>query len=125
MKIEEKLKLIANEIVRIRDKNKPCIICGNNLILPVCCHYFKQSKSQLTSWDIRNIHLGDQLCNGYEENTTKLHLNHKKNLIYREGQETYNKLEYLANSCIKLSKSEKEEKYQEYKVILKELRASK
>ena len=58
-----------------------------------------------------------------QEQRKQFYKKSKKNLIYREGQETYNKLEYLANSCIKLSKSEKEEKYKEYQVILKKLRS--
>lgn len=124
MKIEEKLKLIAKEIIRIRDKNNSCIICGYKLIQAVCCHYFKQSKTQILSWDIRNIHLGCLLCNNLEEISPILHIQHKNHLIEREGIIEYNNMEWLANSCTKLSKSEKEEMYQEYKIELKELKAN-
>jgi Bacteriophage Lambda NinG protein len=119
--LDVKLRDLSRQIVQLRDKNKPCIICGKPLNYPVCCHYFKQSQSHILSWDLINIHLGCTYCNNLEEIFPVMNNNHLILLIEREGESEYQKMKWLSNSGVKLSNFEKKTIISEYKQILKEL----
>lgn len=109
---------ICRKIVRMRDSQTNCIICGKRIINPVICHYFKRRHNG-TRWHLDNIHLGCSECNSKEEamhNYTTLHL---ENLINRIGINTYDKLRTLRLENVKYSPSDKKELYDKLKQILK------
>ena len=115
------LQELASKIVRIRDKDKSCIICGKQIKNIVAAHFFKKSQSLILSYDLRNIHGSCMDCNFDEENDIGLHYAHEFNLREREGESNFEKIKWLNISGVKVSKSEYFEKIKEYKLKLKEL----
>jgi hypothetical protein len=121
MKIEEQLKDLAKKIVRLRDKDRPCIICGHKPIDPVCAHYIKQSQSVHLSYALSNIHIACAECNLLEELDSELHLMHRSNLEYLLTEEIVNDLEIQGKQIFKITKSEKKDLLMDYRKILKQL----
>jgi hypothetical protein len=111
MKIDEDLRTVVNKIVYIRDKDKPCIICGfplGNNILNVC-HHIKKSQSSVLKYALTNQHLGHQWCNQQEETDGNLIMSHSMNVIEREGEEEFMRLNNLKRQTVKFGNSEKKE----------------
>jgi len=121
MKIDESIRNVFNEIIQIRDKNNPCIICGyplgNNSIN--VCHYIKKSQSSLLKFKLSNAHLGHQWCNQKEEYDENFSSSHALNVLEREGLNEYMLLNSIKRQTIKFGSSEKKELLSMLKIELK------
>jgi hypothetical protein len=121
MNLNEKLTDLTRQIVHLRDASESCIICGCALFEPVeVCHYMKR-RHIATTWELSNVNLGHKVCNGREESSEVLQAHHSKNMIARYGNAEVMRLHIEKNRTVKLSKSEKLEKIEQYKAILKSL----
>lgn len=123
MKQTERIDLLIRKIVRLRDKDKPCIICGNKMYnVPVNnCHYIKASKSKLFRWSLDNCHLGHESCNNLSESDSYLMDMHRANMLERIGAEKLMYLHNHKNDTYKFRKSDLDELEAKLKEQLKTL----
>lgn len=121
-KLKNKLQEIFNEYIRLRDKDKPCISCGERRILQAG-HFFPVSGYDGLRFDEDNVHGECAGCNGFDD----MHLlGYRDNLVRKIGQERFIALtqraaDYKKNGY-KWSRSELLEKIEHYKAKVKELK---
>jgi len=121
MNLNDKLTDLTRQIVRLRDANEWCIICNGEMRDDVeVCHYMKR-RHIATTWDLVNCNLGHLSCNRREESSEVLQASHSANMIKKYGNAEVMRLHIEKNRTVKLSKSDKLEKIEQYKAILKSL----
>lgn len=108
-----------NEYVRtVKDKDDPCISCGEFRDLYDAGHYFSIGSSPSVRFDEDNVHKQCRHCNYYRNpNDTDF----KANLIKKIGIERFNALEQRAKKSVPRKKIYYIEKYLEYKNKIKEV----
>lgn len=121
-KLKSELQLIFNEYIRLRDKDKPCISCGEFKILQAG-HYYPVKGYDGLRYDEDNCHGECSRCNCFD----KSHLiNYGRNLFDRIGTERIDALMDRADDYKKNGKKwmryEIEDMIKTYKQKVKELK---
>ena len=115
----KKLQPIFNEYIRLRDKDKACISCGEYKKLQAG-HFYAVSGYSGLRFDEDNVHGECAGCNCFNESHLILYADNLRSKIgeqdYKELQERA--LEYKKNG-IKWSREELEEKIEYYKEQIK------
>jgi len=60
--LNDKLQKVVNEIVRVIDKDMPCISCGGHC-LPQAGHFHSVGSHPYLRFNLNNIHVQDHRCN--------------------------------------------------------------
>ena len=112
---------VFNKYIRLRDKDKPCISCGQFKTLQAG-HFYSVRMYDGLRFDEDNCHGECAGCNGFDD----MHLlSYAANLIDRIGQERFDELKMLAaqykREGYKYTRTELTEKIEEYKRKIKEL----
>ena len=120
--LKKQLQKIFNEFIRLRDKDKPCISCGQFKPLQAG-HFYTVKQYDALRFNELNCHGECAYCNLFDG----MHLlNYAANLKERIGEEGCWDLEYLGNlykkDGYKWSRTELEELIEEYKEKVKNLK---
>ena len=91
-KLKEKLQLVFNEFVRLRDLNRPCISCGSRGYLQAG-HYFAVKGYDGLRFDEDNVNGECAACNYYNESHL---IGYGDNLRVKIGEKRYNALKERA-----------------------------
>ena len=120
---EAEAKKSFQHFIRLRDKDKPCISCGNTKPKDWCgSHYFAAGTYSGLMFDERNCH---GACNTYCNKFLSGNLiEYRKGLIKRYGNEFVEQLEIEADSKrnYKYTKNELIAKKLQYDIKIKELK---
>ena len=116
------LQKVFNEYIRLRDKGKPCISCGEPRQLQAG-HFYSVRMYDGLRFNEDNCHGECARCNGFDD----MHLlRYAGNLINRIGENSFNDLKYMAHiykvDGYKWCRSELMEMIAEYKKKVKDLR---
>jgi hypothetical protein len=112
------LQDVINEIVRIIDKNEPCI-ANPNASGSDAGHFISVGSNRQTALNLHNIHLQSRNSNGYNGGE---YLKYYKGLIKKYGQQYADFCETLRQSKVRHSKIDYIEafaKAKEFRLILK------
>ena len=120
-KLKKDLELIFNLYIRLRDKGKPCISCGQ--IKPLQAgHYYAKSGYDGLRFDELNVHGECSGCNCFDESHL---IGYGARLVDRIGQWDLNILHQRAadykKNGYKFTRSELIEKISEYKTKIANL----
>jgi len=103
----------VNKYVRLRDKNKGCISCGNPLTGKYDAgHFFSAGGHGSVRFDVRNINAQCVYCNQWEHGNL---FNYHKALLKRIGSEEFNNMEMMSKGVHKWSREELKEIIKEFK----------
>ena len=121
-KLKADLQKIFNEFIRLRDKGKPCISCGQFKELQ-SGHFYSVRMYDALRFRETNAHGECARCNCFDD----MHLiNYADNLVKRIGEEEFEMLKFDAKIYKELgykwSRSELMELIDEYKQKVKELK---
>lgn len=120
-KLKAKLQILVNAYVRQRDKDLPCISCGEFKSDMQAGHFYAVKGYDGLRYDLDNIHGECSGCNIYNESHL---INYADNLFDKLGEVRYMALkqraaEYKMNGY-KWSRSELEEMIAKFKQMLSE-----
>ena len=120
-KLKKELQLIFNAFIRARDKDEPCISCGQSKEYKQAGHYFPVQGYDRLRFNEHNVNGECAGCNCFDGGHLIMY---GDNLLNKIGQEAYNKLkedaaEYKRNGY-KWSRSDLIEKIAYYKEKVKE-----
>jgi hypothetical protein len=123
MKTEQRIQKAITEHIKIRDKVKPCIFCGQTAINSVNGHFCKRrnafSRAELY---LANSNGMCYQCNIEDEKEDYIQqVNFRANMVKRYGEDLVNEIEYEAIHVIKNSISDKMEILKEIKKLTKKL----
>ena len=114
--LKKKLEKIFNSYIRERDKDKPCISCGQYFEKKDAGHFFAKSGYQGLRFDEYNVNGECARCNRFDESHL---ISYAENLRKRLGEETYNALKERAEDYkrfgYKFSRQELRDMIEEYK----------
>lgn len=115
-KLKAKLEIIFNAWIRERDKDKPCISCGQYKQLEAG-HYFAKKGYDGIRFDEINVNGECHHCNCFDESHL---IGYGENLEKRVGKKEYEALkkrakEYKLNTGFKWNRSELLELIEKYK----------
>lgn len=121
-KLKAKLQTVFNEYIRLRDKDKPCISCGQFKPLQAG-HYFSVKGYDGLRFDDYNCWGECAGCNCFDESHL---IGYGERLLERIGSEEFAKLkeraaEYKRNGY-KWSRSELQEKIDYYSELVKQMK---
>lgn len=120
-KLKSELQIVFNQYIRLRDKGKPCISCGEQKELQAG-HYYSVKGYDGLRFDEFNVHGECAGCNCFDESHL---INYGENLVNRIGLEEYERLKSRAKEykrCgYKFDKSYLQILIAEYKQKIKEL----
>lgn len=120
--VQELLKetqIVFNKYIRLRDKGKPCISCGNDKPKKVNAgHFFSSGGHKAVTFDEDNVHLQCEYCNSFLSGNL---IEYRKRLIELIGEQRYNELEKRAQNVRKYTRNELEEIKEHYKQKIKEI----
>lgn len=121
-KLKSDCQKLCNEYVRLRDKNKPCISCGQYKELQAG-HYYAVGGYDGLRFDLDNVNGECAGCNCFDESHL---IGYGDNLLMKIGQERFLALkeraaEYKKNGY-KWSRSELEELIEKFKKMISELK---
>lgn len=112
------LQKVFNTYIRTRDKNKPCISCGQVLIGKYDAgHYFTVGSYPNLRFNEDNVHGQCVACNQHKHGNVA---EYAIRLPDRIGQERYNKLLEERNNSLHLSTEDIKELIKKYKQKIKE-----
>lgn len=118
----KKLQKVFNEYVRIRDKDKPCISCGNYFDTKDAGHFYATSGYSGLRFDEDNVHGECARCNRFDESHL---IGYAENLKVKIGESDYQALKERAEeykrSGVKWSRIELREKIEYYKAKINEI----
>ena len=122
-KLKEKCQTIFNAYIRERDKDKPCISCGQSKSYKQAGHFFSVKQYDGLRFDEFNCNGECAYCNNFDD----MHLlKYKENLIKRIGKDNFEWLEDAAAGYkiygYKWSRSQIIELTDVYKQKIKELK---
>jgi ssDNA-binding Zn-finger/Zn-ribbon topoisomerase 1 len=114
------LQIAFNTYIRLRDKDLPCISCGQNLQgkKTDASHFYSCGAYPQLRVDEDNVHNACVHCNQHKGGN--LH-EYRKRLPARIGQERFDALEERKQQELKLTLPEIKEKIAYYKGLIKEL----
>lgn len=112
------LQRIFNKFIRERDKGKPCIYCGKDILksgehVATAAHYLPVSTSAALRFEPLNVHLAGLICNFNDDRKA-----YRENLVRRIGDLPVRLLEMRQHSLEKLTREEIVEKIQHFKTLL-------
>lgn len=118
-KLKAELQIIFNSYIRERDKEKPCISCGQFKTLQAG-HFFPVNGYDSLRFNEDNVHGECAGCNCFDEGHL---INYHENLIARIGKERVEQLKSMARDYkmngYKWTRSELEAMIERYKNKLK------
>ena len=121
-KLKAKLQTVFNEYIRLRDKDKPCISCGEYKPLQAG-HYYSVKGYDGLRFDELNVHGECAGCNCFDESHL---IGYGENLLERIGKLNCEILKLRASTykrCgYKWSRSEIEEKINYYSELVKQMK---
>ena len=120
-KLIKKLQIIFNKFIRLRDKEKPCISCGEWFDDKDAGHFFAVGGYSGLRFDEDNVHGECKRCNRFDESHL---IGYAENLKEKIGEYDYKLLkerakEYKANG-VRWSRIELREQIEYYKQKVKE-----
>jgi hypothetical protein len=120
-KLKKELEILVNQFIRLRDKGKPCISCGE--IKPLQAgHFYPKSVCEGLRFDEVNINGECSECNCFDDRHI---LTYSENLINRIGIDEFEALKQRAaeykRQGYKFTRSELIEKIAEYKTKIANL----
>ena len=93
--LTKKLQKIFNEYIRLRDKDKPCISCGNYFDKMDAGHFYPRGGYSGLKFDEDNVHAECQRCNRFDD----AHLiGYAENLKRKIGDQDYAALQERARA---------------------------
>jgi MinD superfamily P-loop ATPase len=120
-KLKQDVQKIFNEFIRLRDKDKPCISCGQNKELQAG-HFFSVRMYDALRFDEDNCHGECAYCNCFDDNHL---IFYHDNLLNKIGEERFNALYKRAENYkkygYKWTRSELIELKEKYQQKIKEL----
>lgn len=121
-KLKSECQKLCNEVVRLRDRNKPCISCGQFRELQAG-HYYAVGGYDGLRFDLDNINGECARCNCFDESHL---IGYGDNLLLKIGQQRFLELkeraaEYKKNGY-KWSRSELEDLIEKFKKMISELK---
>ena len=120
-KLLKKLQVVFNAYIRERDKDKPCISCGNYFEKKDAGHYFATSGYSGLRFDEDNVHGECAGCNRFNDSHL---IGYGLTLPFRIGEYDYKALLLKADEYkrdgIKWNRNELEEKIEYYKQKIKD-----
>ena len=121
--LTKKLQKIFNEYIRLRDKDKPCISCGNYFESKDAGHFFATSGYAGLRFDEDNVHGECARCNRFDESHLISYSHNLKNKIGIEDYEALREraLEYKKNGY-KFGRVELRELIEIYKSKVEQLK---
>lgn len=96
-KLKLKAQVVFNKWIRERDKNQPCINCGNYRTLQAG-HYFAAGKHSNLRFNEDNVHGECLQCNYY--NSQSHAMGYRVNLEKKIGKERFENLEMLSKTRV-------------------------
>lgn len=114
---EKLLEIIFNRFIRERDKDKPCISCGEITPL-VAGHFYPVGSYKNLRFDEHNVHGQCMKCNGFNHGDLK---NYKIGLINRIGQDNFDNLVERSRVEAHFTSQEILAKTNKYKKILQKM----
>ncbi len=121
--LTKKLQRIFNEYIRERDKDKPCISCGQYFDKKDAGHFWAVGGYSGLRFDEDNVHGECARCNRFDESHL---IGYAENLKKKLGEERYQALKERAlnykQNGYKFGRVELREMIEEYKQKLKELK---
>jgi len=97
-----RVKVKAQKVARLRDKDLPCISCGaTTTYLWQGSHFYPAKMYKTLALNLDNIHRSCFVCNKHQSGNIA---NYKPALIKKIGLERFNELELLANLEKQMSK---------------------
>jgi len=121
--LKKSLQLVFNEFIRLRDKGKPCISCGQPKGYLQAGHFYSVRMYDGLRFNENNCHGECAGCNAFDD----MHLlSYAANLIDRINEDNYRELKLSAKIYkaigYKWSRSELMEKIEHYKEQVKLLK---
>ena len=116
---------VCHEYIRIRDKDLPCVSCGNFALdsgsggAYDAGHYFSRGAHPSVRFDCRNIHKQCKKCNRWLSGN--IH-QYKDGILTRISENDFKELERLSNKVRKYTLAELVELEQVFKTKIKELK---
>ncbi len=121
-KLKAKLQIIFNEFIRLRDKDQPCISCGQYKPLQAG-HYYSVKGYDGLRFDELNCHGECSGCNCFDESHL---IGYGENLLERIGDIKFYRLKAKAQDYkkdgYKWSRTELEEKIKYYSQRVKDIK---
>lgn len=112
-------KTIVHEYIRLRDKGKPCVSCGEPWREDFqACHYHKAELYETLKFNLDNIHGGCIGCNIHKDGNLE---QYNINLPLRIGKERFDELQRLAQIDKHYSKVWNLENLNEIRVKVRQL----
>jgi hypothetical protein len=113
-------KEICHKYIRLRDKDKPCICCGEPLGDDFHAgHWLESGNNPLTRYDENNIHGQRVYCNTFKGGDSG---SYKENLIEKIGQDAVDDLLSKKGGTLKRTADDYREIEAYYKAKIKELK---
>jgi len=117
----KQLQPIFNKFIRLRDKDEPCISCGEMAEEMDCGHYYAKSGYSGLRFDEENCHAECVKCNRFDESHL---IGYTENIKIKIGEQRYQALkeralEYKRNG-VRWSRPELRELIEYYKAKVKE-----
>ena len=110
---------VFNKYIRLRDKDKPCISCGNPKPKKVNAgHFYSSGGHKFLTFDESNVHLQCEHCNSFLSGN--LH-DYRKNIVQRIGLCELQRLDREAQKTAKYTVEELKELINTYKGKIKAL----
>lgn len=121
--LTKKLQKVFNEYIRLRDKDKPCISCGNYFDTKDAGHFYATSGYSGLRFDEDNVHGECARCNRFDESHL---IGYAENLKIKIGESDYLALKQRAEDYkrfgVKWSRDELKEKIIFYQKKILELK---
>lgn len=119
----KQLQPIFNEYIRLRDKGKACISCGEYKKEVDAGHFYAKSGYSGLRFDEDNTHAECKYCNRFDESHL---IGYAERLKMKIGEQDYKELQERAldykKNGIKWNRQELEEKIEYYKQQVKRLK---
>jgi hypothetical protein len=116
----KKAQKVFNEYIRLRDKDKPCISCGNKLSGKYDAgHYFSSGGHKNVTFNEDNVHGQCVACNQHKHGNL---LNYQVGIEKRIGGERLLHLHEIAHETRKFTRQELKDIIEEYKKKVKQLK---
>lgn len=109
---------VFNQYIRLRDKHKPCVSCGQKLGTKYDAgHLYSMGGHKAVTFDEDNVHAQCVTCNQFKHGNL---LNYREGLIKRIGEHKLNDLSQRANETRRYSADELQEIIKTYKQKIKD-----
>lgn len=110
--LKKKAQRVFNAWIRNRDKDEPCLACGNRSDKMDASHYIAQGSSGFLRYNEDNVHNTCYSCNRFKHGNLVLY---RINLVKKIGQERVRYLEDNVHTVHKFTREELEEIITKYK----------